>query len=38
LSYASPLSYFRSYDTQALEFSFIHTSNRKFHKPTSEGL
>ena len=38
LSYASPLSYFRSYDTQALEFSFIHTSNKKFHKPTSEGL
>ena len=38
LSYASPLSFFRSYNTQALEFSFLHTSNRKFHKPPSEGL
>lgn len=36
LSYASPLSYFRSYNTQALEFSFIHTSNKKF--ADSEGL
>ena len=38
MSYSAPISYLRSYNTQAIEFSLIHISNKHVQNKASEGL
>ena len=38
MSYAAPLSYLRSFNNQAIEFSLIHISNNHIQNKVAEGL